>query len=441
MPPGCSSIFRAAFLRLALALCTLALSAARPRTSELQALLHLYEYGGGPAWTSKENWANDTDPCRKVASRVPFRPLDGEFAAVPYKAGQQFPATPWFGIGCVDPCDDYLDGDQCTAGRITSIRLRANGLSGDLGPSGWLDLGEMRNLTFLDLSYNSLAATLPTEIGLINHLEVLQLRDNSFTGTLPSELGVLNANGIGQLKELSLCNNRFGGHLPPSLSSDPSSLMSLDVGFNSISGTVPASYLTLPALQVLFLRNNSLVGTLPAACGADGTSANGGLGSLRYAEFQGNAFSGTLPPSIGGLTQLFSLDAQGMKISGTLPTELGLLTNLHLLRLNDNKISGSIPSELGKLRDLETLDLFANELTGDMPSELGLLLNLRLLYLPNEQLLPLRLRYCQSRLPNLGKYSYRLVREEYYRMASSICPEPYDTLSAFGTLAQLSGDI
>ena len=41
----------------------------------------------------------------------------------------------------------------------------------------------------------------------------------------------------------------------------------------------------------------------------------------------------------------------------------------------------------------------------------------------------------------IAKYSYRLVREEYYKFASSICPEPYDTLSAFGTLSQLSGDV
>ena len=44
-------------------------------------------------------------------------------------------------------------------------------------------------------------------------------------------------------------------------------------------------------------------------------------------------------------------------------------------------------------------------------------------------------------LPNVGKYNYRIVREEFMRMATSICPEPLDTLGTFGTLAELSGDI
>ena len=68
-----------------------------------------------------------------------------------------------------------------------------------------------------------------------------------------------------------------------------------------------------------------------------------------------------------------------------------------------------------------------------------MLINLRLFYVPDEQLLPLRLRYCRQRLPNVGKYSYRIVREEYYRMASSLCPEPFDTLNAFGNLGQITG--
>ena len=76
-----------------------------------------------------------------------------------------------------------------------------------------------------------------------------------------------------------------------------------------------------------------------------------------------------------------------------------------------------------------------------MPSELAGLINLRLLYMPNEQLLPLRRRYCQQRLPNVGKYNYRIVREEYGRMIDSLCPEPFDTLNAFGTLQQITGDV
>ena len=416
----------------------LAPSVARVRPSELQALWHLYENGGGANWRDNEHWDLSKDPCRMLRARVPYRGAAAEdWSAVPMHSNTWYEATPWYGVGCIDPCDDYLDGDMCTAGRIVSLRLRANNLVGDA--SGWIGIGSLRNFTHLDLSYNSLAGSLPTHIGQINNLEVLQLRDNSLGGALPSELGALNANGVGELREISLANNSFEGVLPPTLAAHAQTLMSFDVGQNlRISGTVPASYASLPALQVLYLRNNSLSGTLPGL----GGGGSGGTSQLRYLELQGNAgFSGTLPSELGGLTDLFTFDAQGLKISGTLPSELGQLNSLTFLRLNDNLLSGSLPTELGNLNRLENLDLYNNALEGDMPSELGRLINLRLMYLPNEQLLPLRLRYCQHRLPNLGKYSYRLVREEYYKMASSICPEPYDTLSAFGTMAQLSGDV
>jgi Leucine-rich repeat (LRR) protein len=417
-------------------------AAGRVRPSELNALMYLYNQTGGQNWLKRDHWSAHTDPCRKLAAPVPYRgTAAGEWSAIPMRPGRRYEPTPWHGVGCIDPCDDYLDGDGCTAGRIVSLHLRSNGLGPPppgSPPFDWSGLGEMRNLTLLDLSYNSLSGSIPTEIGLINNIEVVSLRNNALFGELPSQIGSLNANGVGRLRELSLSDNRLRGHLPPSLATHAPSLESFDVGHNRLlSGTLPSSWTSLPALQVLYLRNNSLSGTLPAGMGA-----GGGLQKLRYLELWGNPkVSGTLPQSLGGLTGLLNLDMQGLRLSGTLPTEIGRLTQLRSLRLNDNKLSGSLPTQLGNLVHLETLDVWNNTFSGDMPSQLGQLINLRLLYLPNEQLLPLRLHYCQHRLPNLGKYSYRLVREEYYRFASAICPEPFDTLSAFGTLAQLSGDV
>ena len=128
-------------------------------------------------------------------------------------------------------------------------------------------------------------------------------------------------------------------------------------------------------------------------------------------------------------------------LSGTLPSQLGQLSTLTFLNLPDNSISGNLPSEIGRCTALEDLDVYNNPLTGDLPSSIQHLINLRTLYVPNELLLPVRLRYCQRRLPNVGKYNYRIVQQEYLRMASSLCPEPYDTLTAFGTLSQISGDV
>ena len=411
-----------------------ALVCARVRPSELEALLALYDSTSGTTWARNDHWSPDKDPCRKHGTLMPFKP------------GRSFNATPWHGVGCVDPCDDYLDGEDCTAGRVLSLTLRDNNLTGST--AGWHGLGEMVQLTHLDLSYNRISGSIPSQIGLIQHLDMLLLRNNALSGLLPPEIALVNAKG--ELREISLAKNRLSGTLPPALGGQAASLMSFDATDNHLSGTIPSQFASLSQLQVLYLRNNSLSGTLPVGLGGgigevgSGGEENGGLGleKLRYLEAHSNArLSGTLPSSIGRMTHLYTLNLHGCALSGTLPTELGELSELRFLHLNDNLLSGTVPTQLGRLRNLETLDLYSNPLDGDVPSQIAELVNLRLLYLPNEQLSPLRMHYCQQRLPSLGKYSYRLIREEYQRFASAICPDAFDTLEAFGTLSQLSGDV
>ena len=452
---------------------------ARVRPSEAGALWALYEAGGGAQWTNNEHWNVHSDPCRKFEAPVPnrFNDMRSELfsvwhvlptqpapcpAAPPLKycrvdsrwcagPGARFPATPWFGVGCMDPCDDYLDGEGCTAGRVSSLRLGDNNLNGTL--TAWQTVGEMANISFFDLSYNRLSGTLPSQLGRLNNVEVITVRDNQLRGLLPAEIAHVNSNGGGHLREFTLANNALSGTLPAALGRHTLSLESLDVHGNHLSGTLPAALGNMTQLQVLFLHNNSFSGTLPASFGVPGVGG-GGLPRLRYFDAVGlSGLSGTLPTEIGllGYDERFSVEAlranlhtlrlSSCAFSGTLPTQIGRLTELRTLRIDDNQLSGSLPTELGQLTKLETLDVYDNQWEGDMPSELAQLINLRLLYLPNEQLKPLRLHYCQQRLPSLGKYSYRLVREEYLAFSAAVCPEPYDTLTAFGTLSQLTGDI
>ena len=99
--------------------CIVALGRVRP--SERDALWALYEAADGANWLHNENWDLAKDPCRKHSTRVPFR----TFASEPFQQDATFEPTPWFGVGCIDPCDDYLDGENCTAGRIISLKLRS----------------------------------------------------------------------------------------------------------------------------------------------------------------------------------------------------------------------------------------------------------------------------------------------------------------------------
>ena len=58
------------------------------------------------------------------------------------------------------------------------------------------------------------------------------------------------------------------------------------------------------------------------------------------------------------------------------------------------------------------------------------------LYLDNELLHPVRRRYCRQRLPDLGKYSWRIVREEFQEMANTLCDGEYDAEFTFQTLQE-----
>ena len=71
---------------------------------------------------------------------------------------------------------------------------------------------------------------------------------------------------------------------------------------------------------------------------------------------------------------------------------------------------------------------------GDVPASVQNLTNLQYLYLQNEHLKPLRLKYCRQRIPNVGKYSHRIVREQYVEMMSHVCEDIYTTEFTFNSL-------
>ena len=115
---------------------------------------------------------------------------------------------------------------------------------------------------------------------------------------------------------------------------------------------------------------------------------------------------------------------------------LARMRGLRTLKLADNRFGGEIPTQIGSLHGLEMLDLYNNRFSGDIPPTVRHLHELRFLYIDKEHLLPLRKRYCGQRLPDLGKYSYIIIRDEYDKMMATHCPddELYDTAFTFSAL-------
>ncbi|XVF50680.1 hypothetical protein PTKIN_Ptkin04bG0121500 [Pterospermum kingtungense] len=141
-----------------------------------------------------------------------------------------------------DPCDGSFEGIGCNEnGQIANISLQGKGLSGKLSPA----IAGLKHLTGLYLHYNS--------------LYVLQLCYNQLTGSIPSQLGSLK-----KLNVLALQSNQLTGAIPASLG-DLGTLMRLDLSFNRLFGSIPTKLADAPLLEVLDIRNNSLSGNVPLA--------------------------------------------------------------------------------------------------------------------------------------------------------------------------------
>ena len=137
---------------------------------------------------------------------------------------------------------------------------------------------------------------------------------------------------------------------------------------------------------------------------------------------------------MGKLVKLNTLYMYSNKLDASLPDEIGDMENLRDLRLNDNRIPGYIPESIGKLLKLRHLDFYNNQMIGDIPASIKNLTNLKQLYVQNEHLTPVRQRFCRQRIPNVGKYNWRIMREEYEQWTSVLCPNMHDTEYTFNSL-------
>ena len=242
-------------------------------TADRAALVALYNATGGANWTNNTNWLSNE------------------------------PLSEWHRV--------ETDED----GRVTALRLVANGLSGEI-PA---ELENLTNLQVLSLSTNTLSGEIPAELGNLTNLQILSLSANELSGKIPAELGNLT------------------------------NLEGLDLLQNTLSGEIPAELGNLTNLQLLYLHSNELSGGIPAELG--------NLANLQSLYLSENELSGEIPAELGNLANLQLLYLDSNKLSGKIPARLGNLTNLEDLFLNRNDLSGPLPLTLSALSQLLVLDI------------------------------------------------------------------------------------
>ncbi|KAL3680233.1 hypothetical protein R1sor_023189 [Riccia sorocarpa] len=130
----------------------------------------------------------------------------------------------------VNPCTWFHV--TCNAkNNVLRVDLGNAMLSGNLVPQ----LGQLKDLQYLELYSNNISGIIPPELGNLTNLVSLDLYQNKLCGPIPEELGNLEL-----LRFLRLNNNSLTGQIPMSLTRI-SGLQELDLSNNNLSGEVPTN--------------------------------------------------------------------------------------------------------------------------------------------------------------------------------------------------------
>lgn len=117
--------------------------------------------------------------------------------------------------------------------------------------------------------------------------KILSLFVNNLTGSIPS--GIFN---ISSLQSISLSANDLYGNLPMDMCDRIPNLNGLYLSYNQLSGQIPTSLHKCAKLQLISLSYNEFIGSIPKDIG--------NLSELEVLYLGQNYLTGTIPPSLLG---------------------------------------------------------------------------------------------------------------------------------------------
>ncbi|XP_022847378.1 LRR receptor-like serine/threonine-protein kinase GSO2 isoform X2 [Olea europaea var. sylvestris] len=333
---------------------------------------------------------------------------------------------------------------------LSALSLAENNLTGFLPSKGFCELKGLQELDLsqnafegplphcftnlssikvLDLSMNQFKGDISFIISNFTSLQYMSLKDNEFEGKLSlsllanhSELEIIELGNMGkidvetensnwtpnfQLKvlQLSNCNlNKLRGNIPTFLSHQYR-LKVVDLSHNNLRGNFPNWLLQKNAgLEVLNLRNNSLVGQLSlpphqnnSICWYDlsnnhltgqvGEDMGRKLPSIEYLNLSRNYFDGTIPSSFCNMSNLGQLDLSFNFFYGEIPKELiaGCI-DLYALKVSNNKFEGEILATTFNLTNINYLSLEDNHFSGTVSNVIARSSFMRMLDISNNNI-------------------------------------------------------
>lgn len=267
---------------------------------------------------------------------------------------------------------------------LERLSLASNNLSTETSTHEWSFLSSLancRNLRYLNVSFNPLKGILPSsisnlsaslqfffassvkvtggiprEIGNLSNITILDLSHNELSGSIPAVIG-----SLGDIQGLILDGNQLQGSIPPNVC-DLERLHTLSLGGNMLHGPIPTCLVNLTSLRYLYLGSNKLNSVIPLTLWS--------LNDILEVDLSSNFLNGSLPLGIEKMKVLTHLNLSRNLLSGEISTSIGRLQDLLSLDLSNNRFDGHIPEQFGDLISLESLDLSNNSLSGVIPKSL-----------------------------------------------------------------------
>jgi len=210
----------------------------------------------------------------------------------------------WKGVTCSDG----------TSGRVTGLRLKDNNLVGAIPE----DIGKLTQLETLDLSGGRPAnyigcsgndfknSSLPKSLFTLTGLTQVNLEYTCTGGTLEG------FGNLAKLTNLSLHGNYISGSMPVDLG-NLKDIVILKLGRNPITGQLP-HYTTFSKVVQFNCNFCALSGPFP--------DMFNDMPSLQITYWDGNGFTGSLPPSIVNATRVSRLSFNINQFTGKIPPGL-----------------------------------------------------------------------------------------------------------------------
>ncbi|CAL1365672.1 unnamed protein product [Linum trigynum] len=182
---------------------------------------------------------------------------------------------------------------------LNFLDLSGNRLVGAIPPA----ISGCESLEFLDIHSNGITGPVPET--LPKSLQFVDFSENRLTGILPRGIGELT-----ELTKLNLGKNQISGKIPPAILSC-SKLQLLHLGDNMLTGEIPKEIGQIPALEIsLNLSCNQFSGEIP--------SEFSGLDKLAILDLSHNTLRGNLKV-LAEFQNLVSLNISFNEFSGELP--------------------------------------------------------------------------------------------------------------------------